>query len=195
MVEHRPVIDGILDDACWLEADVATNFVLLEKQGLATEQTQCMVAYDAENLYIAFRCFETDLSRIRSRCKQRDGEVWHDDCVEVFLDPHHSHHAYFHLITNRIATRFDEVGPLYPRPRSWNADWQVATSAMPWGWSVEIALPFGSLGLTMPAPGTIWGFNSHRQEYRLIERSSWSPTLEGFHEPKNFGHLLFVPPL
>lgn len=194
-VERRPIIDGMVDEACWLDADVATHFVLLEEQGPASEQTECMVAYDAENLYVAFRCFESDPSGIRATHTERDGKVWRDDCVEVFLDPRHSHQTYFHLITNRIATRFDEIGPLYPRPCSWSADWQVATHAMPSGWSVEIALPFESMGLTMPAPGTIWGFNAHRQEYRLVERSSWSATLESFHEPKNFGHLLFVPPL
>lgn len=190
-----PLIDGILDETCWREADVATHFVLLQELGPATEQTECMVTYDAKNLYMAFRCFESDPGGIRVGCTLRDGEVWLDDCVEVFLDPWHSHHTYFHLITNRIATRFDEVGPLYPRPRSWSADWQVGTRATPSGWNVEIALPFESLGLKMPAPGTQWGFNAHRQEYRLVERSSWSATLEGFHEPKNFGHLFFVPPL
>ena len=69
----------------------------------------------------------------------------------------------------------------------------VDAHAVPGGWSVEIAIPFRSLGVEMPPSGTLWGFNVHRQEYRLIERSSWSATLHSFHEPSNFGHLLFVP--
>jgi len=193
--EARPVIDGILDEACWAGADVATGFMLLERRGRATQQTECRVTYDAENLYVSFVCLETDPSGILTRCTERDGEVWNDDCVEIFLDTRHDHRTYFHLIANRIATRFDEVGPYYPRPQSWDGDWLCATSAATAGWTIEFAIPFRALGLTMPRPGTLWGFNAHRQQHRLVERSSWSPTLHGFHEPRNFGHLLFVPQL
>jgi cellulose/xylan binding protein with CBM9 domain len=189
----RLVIDGILDEACWREADVATGFVLLERGGRATQQTQCMVAYDAESLYVAFLCLESDPSGVRALRTARDGAVWLDDCVEVFLDTQHSRRKYFHVITNCIGTRFDEVGPPCPNPTSWDAPWFAATHAAPGGWSVEIAIPFRSLGVEMPLPGTLWGFNAHRQEYRLMERSSWSATLHSFHEPWNFGDLLFVP--
>ena len=189
----RPLIDGILDEACWREADVATGFVLLERGGRATQQTECMVAYDAENLYVAFLCLESDPSGVRALRTARDGDVWLDDCVEVFLDTQHSHHTYYHVITNCIGTQFDEIGPPFPNPKSWDATWFAATHAGRGGWSVEIAIPFRSLGVELPPPGTVWGFNAHRQEYRLIERSSWSATLHGFHEPQNFGHLFFVP--
>jgi hypothetical protein len=97
------------------------------------------------------------------------------------------------LISNSLATRFDEIGPRYPRPASWNGDWRVATQVSNNGWTVEIAIPFRTLGVAMPEPGTTWGFNVHRQQYRLLERSSWSPTEHSFHEPRNFGHLFFVP--
>jgi hypothetical protein len=193
LTEVRPAIDGTLDEACWLEADIAKDFVLLERGGPATQQTECMAAYDAENLYVAFRCRESDSNGIRVQCTERDGRVWLDDCVEVFLDTLHDHCTYFHLITNSIATRFDEIGPRYPRPESWDGDWCVATHVSSDGYSVEIAIPFHSLASTMPRPGTIWGFNVNRQEYRLFERSSWSPTQHSFHEPRNFGHLFFVP--
>jgi hypothetical protein len=193
LTERRPAIDGALDEACWLDADIANGFVLLEGRGPATQQTECMAAYDAENLYVAFRCRETDPSGIRVSGARHDDRIWLDDCVEVFLDTLHDHRNYFHLIINSMATRFDEIGPRYPRPASWDGDWRAATQASSSGWTVEIAIPFRSLGLTMPRPGTIWGFNVNRQEYRLFERSSWSPTQHSFHEPKNFGHLLFIP--
>jgi hypothetical protein len=192
--EGRPVIDGILGETCWRKADVATSFTLLERRGSATQQTECMAAYDAENLYVAFVCHESDPAGIRIGCSTDDGPVWLDDCVEVFLDTRHDHRAYFHVIANLIGTRFEEIGPLYPNPRSWDGPWSVATGRFDGGWTVEIAIPFRALGLAMPRPGTIWGFNANRQEYRLVERSSWSATLRGFHEPAHFGHLLFVSP-
>jgi hypothetical protein len=194
----KPVIDGILDEECWRKAEAATGFSLLDHRGKATQQTRCMVAYDRKNLYIAFVCLESDLEGIQTHCHVRDGPIWWDDCVEIFLDVHHTHSSYFHLITNVDGTRFDEVGTVgrpHPNPASWNAAWKVATAVIPGGWSVEIALPFVTLGVSAPKPGAIWGFNAHRQEYRLIERSSWSETSQSFHEPGNFGHLVFLPSL
>ena len=189
----RPAIDGILDDVCWRRADVATGFTLLERRGHATQQTECMVSHDAENLYVAFRCHESDPSGIRAQCTAHDGTVWLDDCVEVFLDTRHDHSTYFHVIANLIGTQFEEVGPLFPNPKSWEGPWQVATGTFDGGWIAEIAVPFRALGLEMPRPGTLWGFNANREEYRLVEYSSWAATLHSFHEPAHFGHLLFVP--
>jgi cellulose/xylan binding protein with CBM9 domain len=195
---NKPIIDGVLDEDCWRKAESATGFLLLDHRGMATQQTRCMVSYDKKNLYIGFICLESDLKGIRKSCRIRDGDLSWEDCVEVFLDVHHTHSTYFHIMTNILGTRFDETGAAgrpYPDPASWNAEWKVATAVIPGGWSVEIALPFVSMGLSAPKAGTIWGFNAHRQEYRLIERSSWSETERSFHEPANFGHLLFLPPL
>jgi hypothetical protein len=111
---------------------------------------------------------------------------------------HHTHASYFHIITNFDGTRFDETGAAgraYPNPASWDADWKVKTAVISGGWSVEIALPFAGMGLSVPKSGTVWGFNAHRQEFRLIERSSWSETEHSFHETGNFGHLVFLPSL
>ena len=194
LTEQRLVIDGVLDESCWRRAEVATDFKLLDGQGRAREQTECMVAYDADNLYIAFLCRESEVGEIRATHTQDDGPVWRDDCVEVFLDPAHDHRSYFHVIANFAGARFDEIGPRYPNPSSWDAPWRVATRRFATGWTAEIAIPFRSMNRDMPMAGTVWGFNANRQEYRLLERSGWSETLHSFHEPAHFGHLLFVPP-
>jgi hypothetical protein len=192
----KPVIDGILDDECWRSAERAVHFHRLFRMGPASQHTECMVTYDAENLYIAFVCYETVPGGIRKRQSVRDGVVWSDDCVEVFLAPSPRSGFYFHLITNARGTRFDErVGPLSrpPNPASWDGEWTVGTASFGSGWTVEIAVTFRSLGVSPPPPGTSWGFNASRQEWRLGEQSSWSETFRWFHEPQNFGRLFFTP--
>ena len=194
--EQTPVIDGVLNDDCWRKADLVSDFSLLRRKGKAREQTEGMVSFDAENLYIAFVCFESDNGTIRKRLTAKDAPVWTDDCVEVYLDPRHDHTSYYHLITNLNGAKYDEkgrIGAPVPNPATWDPEWTVATGMFDGGWTVEMAIPFRSMGLSTPTAGTIWGFNMHRQEHRLFEQSSWRETEYWFHEPRNFGHLLFVP--
>jgi hypothetical protein len=192
LTEKAPTIDGKLDEFCWKQGEVAMNFQQLGLRGTAGEQTKAMVTYDAENLYIGFICFESNMSGIYSAQTQRDGPLWLDDCIEVFLDTRHDHRTYFHIIVNVNGAKYDEIGCCVV-PRTWTAEWDVATGRFTEGWTVEIALPFKSMGLSMPTAGTVWGFNLNRQQWRIPEQSSWATTLNRFHEPMNFGHLFFVP--
>lgn len=190
-VDKTPVIDGKLSDRCWQFSERATGFWRLHNRGPATQQTEVMTAYDANNLYLAFICYEkTPASIVRQR-KENDTALWWEDCVEVFMDVNHDHDSYYHLIVNSYGAQYDEID--YSVPASWNSKATVAVSIGSDRWVVEMAIPFASMKIAAPAPGTQWGFNVNRQKYRPLERSSWSETRETFHEPKVFGHLLFLP--
>src|SRR5574337_941101 len=56
--DHPPVLDGKMNDACWQNATVARDFVLLPK-GSPTQQTEVRLAYDARYLYVFWRVFES----------------------------------------------------------------------------------------------------------------------------------------
>ena len=192
LAEQAPIIDGVLDDNCWKRGELATNFQRLHFSGTAVEQTQVRVTYDAGYLYVAFYCLESNMNRIFRTQTFRDGPLWVDDCIEVYLDTRHDHSTYFHLIVNSNGAQYDEIG-CCTVPHTWTANWMVATARFSGGWTAEIALPFTSMGLSMPIAGTVWGFNLNRQQWRIPEQSSWATTVNGFHEPINFGHLFFVP--
>lgn len=191
MASYTPTIDGKLDEHCWYDADKGTEFHLLRKRGLATEQTEIIATYDAQNLYLGIKCFDSDIKSIKTTQYYRDGIVWQDDCVEVFIDVNHDHKTYFHLISNSHGIRYDEIGRL--NPGNWNPNWRVGTNYFSKGWSIEIALPFKEMGITTPQPGQVIGFNVNRQQYKEKEQSGWSETFRDFHEPEHFGHLVFVP--
>ncbi|MFB0509715.1 MAG: sugar-binding protein [bacterium] len=188
---NPPMIDGILDDPGWREAYGVTDFILLAGEGLAKEQSFAYTLYDNQNLYVAFICMESRMDLINIETFLRDGFVWYDDCIEVFMDTEHNHTRYYHIISNLAEIRYDEIGML--RPWSWDGDWQVAIAKYKDRWTVEIAITFSSMNLKTPMPGEIWGFNLNREEWRLTEMSGWSPTRFDFHEPNNFGHLIFEP--
>jgi hypothetical protein len=186
-----PQLDGVLDEPCWHEAHGVTGFALLEDRGFARKQTQAFVLYDDSFLYVGFVCDEPDMDGVRFRPRERDGTVWHDECVEVFIDSDHDHLTYYHIIASISESQYDEMGRL--EPWTWNCSWMVSVAEYPDRWTAELAVPFICLGLETPRPGDSWGFNLNREEWQLKERSGWSPTWRDFHEPDRFGHLIFEP--
>lgn len=186
-----PVIDGVLDDPCWRDAHGVTGFSLLRGEGLSKKQTHAFVLHDDSCLYVAFICLEPRMNLVRARTFERDGPVWTDDCVEVFVDTDHDHITYYHIIANIAAIRYDETGQL--QPWVWDCDWKVCVVRYEDRWTAEIAIPFSCMNVETPRPGEVWGFNLNREEWGLIEKSGWAPTWYLFHEPYQFGHLIFEP--
>ena len=84
--KNPPVIDGKINDTCWKNAAVVTGFLLSTSAGPATEQTKAYLCYDNTNLYIAFKCMESQIGEIKANIKKHDGAVCEDDCIEIFLD-------------------------------------------------------------------------------------------------------------
>ena len=193
--EGRIVVDGKLDDPAWRGAAWASGFVLLGSGEPARAQTLFATLYDSRSLYIAVECIEPNVKGIVACHKERDSSVWFDDAVEVFVDPRHSHHDYFQFIVNTLGAKFDS----HRTDWSWNGEWEAVARVGQGSWTLELAIPFSTLGIRGPAPWMVIGFNVCRDRQpgggeKIFEWSSWAPLMKGFHEPRNFGHLAFVPP-
>ncbi len=187
-------VDGKLGEPVWREAAWATNFVLLGTDKLASAQTLFSVVYDEKRLYIGVECLEPHTEAMVVEHRERDSEVWMDDAVEVFIDPKHSHDDYYQFIVNAGGVRFDA----HRTDWGWDGKWEAAARIERGLWTAEFCLPFSTLGMGAPKAGEVIGFNLCRDRQpagrgKVFEWSSWSPVERGFHEPQNFGHLLFVP--
>ena len=70
---ERPRINGRLDDSVWATAESIADFRQREPiEGIpASERTVVRVVRDAEALYIAVRCYDSDLRRVRARQLRR----------------------------------------------------------------------------------------------------------------------------
>lgn len=192
---QTPLIDGQLDDRCWAGARGAKGFTRVLEQGAgpSTRQTTVYLTYDRDNLYVAFECTEPRLADRMARVRTRDGKVFRDDCIEVYLDVSHDHDSYAQFVVNTLNTQYDAQKP-FPA-NQWDAEWKSAVAIFSEHFQVELAIPFKSLGVTMPEPYEVWGGNFYRQVWvpGAEEWSGWSPTREWFHEPGYFGHLIFAP--
>ncbi|MBU1856558.1 MAG: hypothetical protein KKC28_06205, partial [Verrucomicrobia bacterium] len=189
-----PTIDGDLGDPCWRQASKLSNFRLIEQNRLATQQTVSSILWDDQALYIGITCQEKALEPavqkahlVKATEKNRDGNVFVDDCVEIFLSPDPSK-GYYHFAVNAAGTLYDSRGG----DASWNTDWRAAAKIGNGAWTVEIAIPFKALSATPLVEGARWHFNVCREEKPESENSSLCGVQGEFHVPEKFGGLIFT---
>lgn len=189
--DSPPRIDGQIIDACWKKATHILNFLSMNGDKLATEQSEVYICYDKENLYIAFKCYDSQMDKIKADKTSRDSDVWTDDCVDVFLDPDLSRRYFYQLIVNTLGTQQD-INMTEVSDNKWNIKWLTKSHRDKDYWSIEISVPFTQLGLKTPTSGERWGANFNRESPRTPEYSGWVPTGQGFQIPTRFGDLVFT---
>jgi hypothetical protein len=126
---HPPKIDGKLSPDEWKNSSIISLFTPLGTRKLSPIPTTFYLLYDERNLYIAFSCQSP--SKPKAQMRQRDGNVWEDDAVEVFLSPVFP--KYFQFIVNAKNCIWDSEG----KDGKWNGEWQHAVSITGNGWEGE----------------------------------------------------------
>jgi len=200
-----PDIDGNLDDPVWQECTALSRFIgrdLLREIGHpaacipAVHQTEARLAYDNDNLYVSFRCHEPNLEGMVVKVAERDGFIWQDDSLELWLDTNLDKDTYYHFAFNPNGVTFDEEkkpGPILGNLDSrWNSPCTVKAGREPGAWTLEVALPWKSMGMTAPKAGKKLGMGVQRNRKQGAgEMSQWSPTFSGWgHVPDRFGVLI-----
>ncbi|MBI2298483.1 MAG: carbohydrate-binding family 9-like protein [Armatimonadetes bacterium] len=113
--------------------------------------TKVRIGLHGDRLYVAFECAEDRLNAIQAHVRERDGKVWEDDCVELFLDPGCTGKRYWQVSVNSVGT----VARLGPDGARWDAEVAAAARVEPERkrWVVELAVPLGELKLAPAAGG------------------------------------------
>lgn len=181
-------IDGSLDDSAWISA--AKVKLEYDERGVpAPVETTALLTYDTQNLYIAFNSSEPNASAIKAVVTKRDGPVFYDDSVEVFVDPTNQRGDYYQLSTNTIGTKFDQK----VFNVSWNGEWETASKVSKDALTTEIAIPFSTLGIQTLAQGAQWALNltRNRTVTGTIKYITWAVPYGSFHSPDRFGMITF----
>ena len=169
-----PEIDGVLDDAVWQQAEPQSGFVQLEpaRGTLATDDTEFRIAYDAYNLYVAFRCYDAEPDKIVNRMTRR-GDVYASDVISFFIDPHHDHRTGYKFATTPGGVQSDNYRyEDTQRDSNWKGIWWVESSIDDLGWSAEFKIPFSNFRFT-DKPTQTWGFDVERANRRKSEVTVW----------------------
>ncbi len=199
-VSSGVTLDGRMQDSAWKKAKPVSFAFMNGTDGTPMQKTELRIISDAQFLYIGFTCFENDMDGMVAFARERDGALWKDDSVEIFIDvenkgkwPH-----YFHFGTNIKGIILDSKW----RKSFWDSNVIVRTHQGDTKWSAEFAIPLSDLFKDLKSMTPVWGANftrcrqgrlrkkDVRNEAPFIEDTAWSPTGSwDAHEPEDFGHL------
>ena len=144
-VEAPPVIDGLLDDPCWQQATHVEGFWRDDVDAPELERTEAWICYDAQAVYVAFRCHDSKPSEIRCDQRKRQGSFYRDDSVEFWLDVENSGRAFYSFRVNPAGTQYDAVPGGTSEKIEWKGDWRAAAAIDEGGWTAEMGIPFSIL--------------------------------------------------
>ena len=167
--------------------------------GAAPEQaTAVRLAWNHEELRVLLHAHDT---HAWATITQRDGPLWEEEVVEVFLDPVGDAQSYFEIEVNPLGAVVDLVlrknRSGYAKDFAWDcAGLRTAVRRDAATWTAELAIPFASLVAEPPRAGSRWRANFCRIDRpigRERELTAWSPTgVRLFHVPARFGVLEFA---
>jgi uncharacterized protein DUF5916 len=159
-------VDGRLDEALYTSVPPISDFIQQEPEegAPATEKTEVWLAFDADNVYVSFRCWESQPDQMIANDMRRDGpNMWMgNDIVSFMFDTFHDRRNSFNFTANAIGGRQDGQ---VTNERQWNGDWNtvwdVRAGRFEGGWTAEFVIPFKSLRYR-PGRTQVWGFNVFR---------------------------------
>ena len=148
---EAPKIDGVLDNPVWEgQALKVEGFVQLspKENGVPTERTVAYLGFDEKNLYVAFRAFDSQASKVRCSITKRDGCL-EDDWVFIMLDTFNEKRRAYSFLLNPAGVQMDmmrvEEGGNDNMDDSWDTVFYSDGKVDAEGYTVEMAIPFKSL--------------------------------------------------
>lgn len=218
-------IDGRLEDSAWKNAPWSDLFVDIEADARPrpVHATRMKMLWDDSNLYIAAELVEPHLW---GTLTQHDSVIFRDNDFEVFIDPNGDNHEYYEVEINALNTTWDLFLPKpYKDDGKALDDWELAgmktavhldgtlndARDTDRGWTVELALPWKSIGqqARRPAPprdGDQWRINFSRVQWPLendgrsyrkpqgVKEANWVWSPQGvvdMHRPERWGYVQF----
>ncbi|MGE0451509.1 MAG: DUF5916 domain-containing protein [Vicinamibacterales bacterium] len=195
-----PVIDGLVDDAVWKQAQALVDFTQAEPfEGTpATEATEVRVLYDDLNIYVGVICWDADVSRLVTTDARRDSALAGQDSFQLIFDTYHDRQNGFIFGTTPVGLLYDaqvrnegeqqtagaptlggaNTGSGGGLNVNWDGAWSVRTHIGEKNWTAEFAIPLRTLRYG-PPPQT-WGVNFARAIERKRELVYWSPVSRAF---------------
>lgn len=166
-------IDGDLSEPAWASA---TSIPLIYEwqpgdNVPAVVETICLVTFDSERLYVAFRAKDPNPDDIRAHFADRDVPFL-DDTVGFMIDTFNDRRRGYQFRINPRGVQMDAINSDvdFSEDWSWDAIWDAEGRITADGYIVEIAIPFTSLRFPAGTDIQTWGFSAMRDMPRSMRR-------------------------
>lgn len=183
--KETPKIDGVLDDHCWIDVPVATDFVeanpvpgRIESKG---KRTEIKILYDDAAVYVYARMYDNPDS-VAHELVNRDN-IGNADFIGVvfdsFLDRRNGNGFYSTAAGVQFDAKYSPDGGEDP---NWNAVWESAVKIDDKGWTCEMKIPYSALRFSDKSIQN-WGFNVVRKRSMANVQTFWNfvdPKVNGF---------------
>jgi len=173
-ITNPPQIDGILDDDAWQEGEWIDDFTQFEPYNgrPSSQRTEFKIVFDANNIYVAIKAFDTAPDSIVQRLTRRDQVD--GDMVGVAFDSYHDQRTAFIIGLSTGGVKFDRLmsNNGQTEDNTWDPNWWGKATINDEGWVAEMKIPFSQLRFEKNSDG-IWGLEVFRQLYRHNEMSFW----------------------
>lgn len=172
-------VDGVLDEAAWAAAEVATDFymVLPMDTSRARLRTEVRMAYDDRFIYISAVNFQAGPIMVESL--RRDWNFSRNDNFIFFLDPFDDQTNGFSFGANAAGAEWDgqqaDGGSVN---LNWDNRWFSKVKRSADRWTFEAAIPFRTLRYKEGIAR--WGVNFSRNDLTTTEKSAWAPVPRQF---------------
>ncbi len=206
-------ITGRLDDPAWFTAE-PIKLIDAISGNPGRFSTEVRLLYDDTFLHVGFQCEDT---YVWGTITERDGPIWNEECVEVFVNPANVAHQYYEINVSPKNVIFDSVilnrrtiekpNETFIGLTEWNPEGLITATHIRGaadvpgkakGWTAEFAIPLTELigaPNVPPLPGDEWPINFYRidsPEKDQREHYAWSQTgRAAFHLPWRFGIIKF----
>ncbi|MFK7921394.1 MAG: DUF5916 domain-containing protein, partial [Bacteroidia bacterium] len=174
------ILDGILDEAAWQNAQVAGDWYLNFPVDSArpTFNTIAKVTFDEEFLYVAFECEDDDTPDLINSLR-RDFDYPLNDNVGFVLGPYNDYlNGFFFTITPAGVQMEGTVSGGGTSDNSWNTNWDnkwySEVVRRPDGWTAEMKIPFKSFRYRSDLKE--WNIAFDRLDRKRNFKSSWIKT-------------------
>jgi hypothetical protein len=179
-------LDGILDEADWQTAELATNFkqYFPYDSSLANAQTEIRLTYDDQFIYIGALMHNLGPRKYVTPSLRRDYRGEANDGVSIVFDTFKDKTNAFifgvnpygvqreGLVANGGGTGNNDFS------LNWDNKWYSEVKTYDEYWIAEMAIPFKTLRFKSNLSS--WNVNFYRIDSQYAERSTWSPI------PRNF---------
>ena len=177
----------------WQGAARLQNFTI-HTGGMPSQQTHVLLAYDQTALHVGYVCDEASLNLLKAEIKERDGSLWRDDDVELFLFDSDQNLGW-QFILNPANTQFDAVlrqaqaGDPFKADKTWNAEWQSQTFIQERSWEAAFTIPWKSLGFDACPERLTMNFS--RNSSTSGETSQWNAFTGNLNDVPKFARATF----